>query len=320
MNPEITVVVPYYNERETIEYTLERVGEQSLPAKSAIFVNSSSTDGSSDVVDCWIQENQHRFTTKFRNVFEGSNNPASSKNVGIRLAKTEWVAFMDCGQNFEKNWLEAQASCAQETKSEVVSGVVYLTGENWIDRCATAQTYGYKRNVPCIPSTLVKKSVFDRTGLFLEGRRAGYDVAWRIGLKMLGIRRVINEQVRIRYIGVNYSSNLVHLFRKTSLYHVHTVRMENYLTPYVYVIFPFLILCSSALSLRLALGLVIAYFLARSFLVPFLKSPLMLKDHPLEFLFGAGIIGMSVDLARMVGVLKGIRYYYFSKAFVSTGF
>ena len=313
MNPEITVVVPYYNEQETIEYTLERVGEQSLPAKSAIFVNSSSTDGSFDVVERWIQKNQCRFSTKFRNVFEGTDNPASSKNAGIRLTDTEWVAFMDCGQNFEKNWLEAQAGCAQENNCEVVSGVVYLTGENWIDRCAAAQTYGYKRNVPCIPSTLVKKSVFDRAGLFLERRRAGYDVAWRIRLKTLGIKRVINEQVKIRYIGVNCSSNLGHLFRKTSLYHVHTVRIENYLTPYVYIVFPFLILCSSLLSFRLALSLVIVYFFVRSFLIPFLKSPLMLKDHPFEFLFGAGIVGMSVDLARMTGVLRGILLYYLGK-------
>ena len=314
MNPEITVVVPYYNERETIEYTLERVGEQSLPAKSAIFVNSSSTDESFDVVDRWIQKNQHRYPTKFRNVFENTDNPASSKNVGIRLAETEWVAFMDCGQNFGKTWLKAQANCAQQHNCEVVSGVVYLTGENWIDRCFAAQTYGYKRNVPCVPSTLVKKSVFERTNLFLEGRRAGYDVAWRIRLKTLGIRRIINEDARIQYIGVNYASTLSQLFKKTSLYHVHTVRIENYLTPYVYVIFPIVVLCSFALSAKLAFGLVFAYLLARSLVIPFLKSPLMLKDHPFEFLLGAGIVGISVDLARSVGVLRGVRYYYFSKA------
>ena len=33
MNPEIIVVVPYHNEPETIEYTLEQIGEQSLPAE-----------------------------------------------------------------------------------------------------------------------------------------------------------------------------------------------------------------------------------------------------------------------------------------------
>ena len=313
MNPEITVVVPYHNERETIEYTLEQVGRQSLPAISAIFVNSSSTDDSSGVVDRWIKTNQHRFSTRFQNVFEGTDHPASSKNAGIRLAQTEWVAFMDCGQNFGKDWLQAQADCARENDCEVVSGVVYLTGANWVDRCAAAQTYGYKRNCPCVPSTLVRKSVFEKTGLFLEGRRAGYDVAWRVKLKTLGIRRVINEDVRIQYIGVNYSSNLGHLFRKTILYHVHTVRIENYLTPYFYVIFPFLVLGSFALSPEVAFWLAFFYLLARSYVIPFLKSPLMLKDHPFEFLFGAGVVGVSVDLARMTGVLKGIRRYYFQK-------
>ena len=44
MAPDITVIVPYYNERETIRYTLERVATQTLPAARALFVNSSSTD------------------------------------------------------------------------------------------------------------------------------------------------------------------------------------------------------------------------------------------------------------------------------------
>lgn len=316
MNPEITVIVTYYNEKDTIEYTLERVGEQSLPAKSAIFVNSSSTDDSSDIVDRWIQQNQHRFSTQFRNVFEKTDTPASSSNVGIRRAITEWLAFMDCGQNFERNWLEEQFNFAIKNRCDVVSGVVYLTGENWIDRCAGAQTYGYKRNVFCVPSTLVKKAIFEKTNLFLEGRRAGFDVAWKIKLNKLGVKRVINEEVKIVYIGVNYSSDLRHLFKKTILYAEHTVRIKNYLMPYAYILAPFVALSSFALSCRLALGLILFYIFSRAFIIPFYKSPLMLKDHPFEFLLGAGLVGMCIDLARMIGVLKGIHRYYFQKSFV----
>lgn len=315
MNPDITVVVPYHNERETIAYTLEQVGEQTLPAKVAIFVNSSSTDDTFYVVEDWIRSHQHRFHTRFLNIFENTDSPGSSKNVGIRHADTEWVAFMDCGQRFERNWLEKQFEYSLKSKVELVSGVVYLTGENWVDRCAAAQTYGYKRNYPCLPTTLVKKAVFGRTGLFLEGRRAGYDVAWRLKLKRMGIRRGINEDVVIRYIGFNCASNLGELFRKTSLYAKPTVAIEGYPFPYVFVIFPSLVLGALVISHELALSLIVLYLVTRSVVLPAVKSRngLIFREHPLEAFLGLWLVGLVLDLGKLIGVLRGIKYYYFSR-------
>lgn len=313
MSDEITVVVPYHNERDTIEYTLEQIGMQSLPAKAALFVNSSSSDLSAIVVDKWIERNQDRFTTVFKNIFAGTNNPASSKNVGIKITNTEWIAFMDCGQNFDVDWLKNQMIYAQTHKLEVVSGVVYLIGENWVDRCAVAQTYGYKRNRPCLPTTLVKKSVFRKTGLLLEGRRAGYDAAWPIKLKRVGIQRGINDAVKILYIGTNFASTLLALFKKSVLYAKPTVRIEGYLTPWLYVIFPLLVLLIIPLSLKLSIALITIYFVARIFLLPIYKSRGIgyFAEHPIESIFGLGLVGLVIDLGKMVGILQGIKFYYF---------
>lgn len=313
MNPEITVVVPYYNEKKTIEYTLEHIGQQTLPAKTAIFVNSSSTDDTFDVIDLWIKENQYRFSTQFQNIFENTNNPASSKNVGIRRAETEWVAFMDCGQHFDKAWLDSQFNYCQKNKVDVVSGVVYLVGENWVDRCAVAQTFGYKRNRPCVPTTLVRKVVFEKTGLFLEGRRAGYDAAWQMKLKKLGIERGINKKVQIHYIGFNFSSSLTNLYRKSVSYSKPSVALEGYLTPYLYIAFPLLLLSTLAIFPTLALGLLLFYFLTRIFLLPIVKSRniLFYKEHLFEALLGLGLVGLVIDLGKMVGTLEGIYFYYY---------
>ena len=69
MAPDITVIVPYYNERETISYTLDQVASQTLPATRALFVNSSSTDDTSTLIDAWIAERQPGLVTKFENIF-----------------------------------------------------------------------------------------------------------------------------------------------------------------------------------------------------------------------------------------------------------
>jgi glycosyltransferase involved in cell wall biosynthesis len=316
MRPEITVIVPYHNEKNSIEYTLERVGEQTLPATAAVFVNSSSSDDTSVVVDRWIRKNQQRFSTQFLNVFEHTDNPASSKNAGIRHASTEWLAFMDCGQNFDKTWLEQQYRCVQDRHLDVVSGVVYTVGENWVDRCAIAQTYGYRRNRPCVPTTLAKKSVFEKTGLFLEGRRAGYDAAWLRRLGKLGIARGVNETVKITYIGFNFSPSLAHLYRKSVLYAKPSVALEGYWMPYAYAVSPFLFALIAVASAKAAGAALLFYFLARTFLVPVAKSRgiVYFKEHTWEALLGLGVVGFVMDLGKTVGTWQGIRYYYFSKS------
>ncbi len=177
---DITVVIPYYNESHVVKYCLDQIAKQTTPAKEAIFINSSSTDGTSDIIDRWIVENQPISVTKFKNFFKNTSNPGSSKNAGINLSTTKWVAFMDCGQIFPTDWLEKQCGYALKNNLDIVYGSVYLAGENWIDRCAVSQTYGYKRPVTCIPSSIVKRSVFTKIGLFLTGKRSGYDVAWRM--------------------------------------------------------------------------------------------------------------------------------------------
>lgn len=316
MRPEITVIVPYHNEKETIEFTLARVGEQTLAPKAAIFVNSSSTDDTAQIVDEWIGKNQHRFPTRFANLFDHTDNPASSKNAGIRRAETEWVAFMDCGQHFEKSWLEQQFRFAQDHGLDVVSGVVYLVGESWVDRCAVTQTYGFRRNRPCIPTTLAKRAVFATTGLFLEGRRAHYDAVWAMQLKRLGIERGINEAVKIRYIGVNFAPDLARLFRKSVAYATPAVGIDGYWRPYVYAVGSLLYAVVIAFSVTAALAIFLVYFLGRAFVFPIVKSRgfAYFKEHPVEALLGLGVVGMVMDLGKTIGTWKGVCYYHLPKS------
>lgn len=309
MSADITVVVPYHNEQHSIESTLERIGQQKLPAKRAIFVNSSSTDDTSKILDEWIIENQNRFSTQFENMFENTSNPGSSKNVGIRHADTEWLAFMDCGQEFERDWLEKQFDYVKKHNVDVVFGVVYLSGVNWVDRCAVAQTYGYKRYRPCVPSTLVKKSVFDKTGLFLEGRRSGYDMAWRVKVIKLDIKSAINNDVTIKYCGANFSNNLKHLFEKSILYARPALGIEGYTTPYYYILFLILILSVTLVTPTISVKLFCFYLLVRTFVTPVIKSHSIVfyKEHLIEAVFGLGVVGLFIDTGKIIGYYKGVK-------------
>ena len=315
MKPEVTVVVPYFNESKSITKTLGLVAKQSNPAKEVIFVNSSSTDDSFLVVDAWINENQDKFVTWFRNIDKSTNNPGSSKNIGIKMSKTKWIAFMDCGQNFRTDWLERQINYIDSNNLEISFGVVYLKGVNWVDRCAIAQTYGYRRIRSCVPGTILNKKVFDITGLFLEGRRSGYDMIWQSEVRKIIEKYDVNIQSRIEYEGVNFSNTLLGLYKKSILYSRTALGLKGYNTPYYYIFFLTLFIWISFSVPKLLIPILISYIVFRIFLLPVYKSKAIAiyKDHPIESIFGFPITSVVIDLGKLTGYFFGIYDYVVKK-------
>jgi glycosyltransferase involved in cell wall biosynthesis len=317
MKSEVTVVIPYFNESKTIAKTLELIGKQSIPPKEAIIVNSSSTDDSFLVVDAWINQNQEKFVTRFRNIDKSTKNPGSSKNIGIKISKTNWIAFMDCGQKFPTDWIECQINYINSKKLDVSFGVVYLNGVNWVDRCAIAQTYGYKQLRSCVPGTLLKRNVFDATSLFLEGRRSGYDMIWQSKVKKIIEKYDVNSGSRIEYEGVNFSNTLLGLYKKSILYSRTALGLEGYYTPYFYIFFlMFLIWIFFSMS-ELLIPIVASYIVFRIFLLPIYKSKAVsiYKEHPLESIFGFPITSVIIDLGKLTGYFFGIYDYLAKKIF-----
>ena len=308
MNKDISVIVPYYNEAESILTTLELMARQSLQPLEVILVDSGSIDRSPEIIDDWIARNGGGHgKALFINLRADTGVPSSSKNAGIRVSKGELVAFMDCGLTFGMDWLEKQTDFMDFGGYEVVSGGCFLEGEGFWDRSAVAQTYGYKRFCPSVPSSLVRKSVFDRTGLFLEGKRSGYDVDWVNRLETLGIRRGINPDVVVQYNGVNYAESLKGLFLKSANYAEGSLGLHEYYFPYAYIV---LFLAFWPLLLFkpfLALMLAAFYLMTRGYLVPILKSRgvRVILDYPL-LLFALPISGVVIDSGKVLGILRSI--------------
>jgi glycosyltransferase involved in cell wall biosynthesis len=309
---DLTVVVPYYNENSTILTTLDLISKQTISPKEVIFVNSSSTDESFKTINKWIENNQKNLFTKYININKGANTPSSSKNIGIVKARTEWIAFMDCGLIFPLNWLEKQWNYILTKKCEVVSGVCVLNGLGNIDIASVSQTYGFNRKRPCVPGTLVKKTIFDKTGLFLENRRAGYDADWPLSLKALKIFRGINYKIILKYNGTNYGSTFKTIFHKSILYAIPTIGLKYYKKSYNYIIFLLLFIFSIFYSLKFFFILSSIYLIVRGFLIPVIKSQGIdvFSRYPIMIIY-IPLIGIVIDLGKTIGIMIGIKKYHF---------
>lgn len=307
LTPRISVVIPYHNEAATIETTLAMVAAQTLQPYEVILVDSSSTDDTFSRIEQWLVRHTDQSGIRFRNVQEGTNVPGSSKNAGARLAEGEYIAFMDCGQLFEPTWLELQWHYLQEHGGDIVSGGCLFSGTNILDKCAIAQTYGYNRWRPTIPSTMLTKSLFERVGPFLENLRAGYDAEWPIRLQRLGIDRGINPAVVIRYNGVNFANSLRSVFMKSRLYAEPTMNLSGYSVPYLYLIFFAVCMIVTFICIQAGIALGASYILFRGYFVPFVKSGgiAIIRENP-DALIWLPIIGFFIDCGKMAGYGKAL--------------
>jgi glycosyltransferase involved in cell wall biosynthesis len=309
----ITVIVPYYNEHDNLPYLLERVSEQTLQPNEVILVDSGGNDGSSKLVDDWIGR-QH-LSIQFRNLHASTNTPGGSKSAGVRASQNDLVAFMDCGLTFPKEWLQRQSALLVETGADWVSGVCLTKGTTLVDKAAIAHTYGFETARPVIPGSLVRRSVFDKIGLFKD-LRAGYDAEWARASERGGLRREINRAVVLEYHGVNFAASLSGVFLKSLRYARPSAGRDDTIVPYVYALgFSFglaaVIATFAGLVSSVSLVVAAALYLSARLAIASRKSSgfSSLIANPLQFL-ALCTVAVVMDIGKTVGFITGLFIRY----------
>jgi len=98
---KVSVVIPVYNREKTMVRAVDSVFEQSIKPEEIIVVNDGSTDGTADVIK------------DYGNKIIGINlpinsGPSAARNEGVRHAKSDWIAFLDSDDCWEKDKLKSQ--------------------------------------------------------------------------------------------------------------------------------------------------------------------------------------------------------------------
>lgn len=91
--PFLSVVIPTYNRRESLQITLDGLGKQILPPENwEVLVIS---DGSSDDTDAFLTAYVQTAPFRLRPFFQENSGPARARNRGIKEAQGQVVVFLD---------------------------------------------------------------------------------------------------------------------------------------------------------------------------------------------------------------------------------
>ena len=127
-NPLVSIIIPCYNGAKFISKTLESVCSQTYKNWEAIVVNDGSTDDSAEVLNKWKERD-----TKILIVKQENQGLSSARNSGIKIAKGDFIYFLDADDLIASEAIEDLVSYAKKYKTtDIVFGKTATTnGHNF---------------------------------------------------------------------------------------------------------------------------------------------------------------------------------------------
>lgn len=98
---KISIIVPCYNQAEFLDECLTSVFNQIYTDWECIIVNDGSPDNTEELALKWVKKDP-RFIYKYKE----NGGLSSARNLGLKVAKNEWIQFLDCDDYLDKNKLE----------------------------------------------------------------------------------------------------------------------------------------------------------------------------------------------------------------------
>ena len=213
----LCVVVPVRNDSKYLKSVLTKIDCQTLTPKSIIIIDSSTDDSVHDLIKDFegdVSIIYHRKNKAY---------PGKARNIGVELASSDWVAFLDSKTLPEDDWLERYHHLIEAYHADAIFGVTMFNAETYFQKILRSATYGNVGHIT-VPGTLIKRDVFIDSGGFLEHVRMGEDIEWRKRLLMTSFNIHRPEEPVVTYTGLpgNFSSTVNKYL--TSAY--HTARLN----------------------------------------------------------------------------------------------
>ena len=116
--PTVSIIMPAFNAARYIKATLESVLKQTFEDWELLIVNDCSTDNTGELVEKYkIREPRIHLI----NLTENKGAPAGPRNIGVRKARGQWIAFLDSDDIWHPEKLKRQLDVLKKTKSKFCS-------------------------------------------------------------------------------------------------------------------------------------------------------------------------------------------------------
>ncbi|MEW5925321.1 MAG: glycosyltransferase family A protein [Candidatus Zixiibacteriota bacterium] len=169
-NPLVSIVIPYYNPGDEVFTVLERIFAQDYDNLEIILVNDGSTNN---------KESEIKRKFGLDSITIGNNGPAIGRNVGIKAAKGQYVAFCDADDYWYPSKLRKQVELLERNPAYgfCFTDIEIHQNEKTVlpsskKRYVIYQGYVFDEllfmNWITTSSVMVRKTIIDKYGLYFS--------------------------------------------------------------------------------------------------------------------------------------------------------
>ena len=200
--PLVSVIIPAYNRLHLIEPGIRGVFSQTYQNYELIVIDDASTDG----LYKWVTDHYSRIVS-IR--LEANVGAAEARNIGIRAAKGELIAFLDSDDYWQNDYLEKMVAALEREPdaSFIFSNHRELLRDSSIKQCVYRQSPKYQDLIHrsladvfiyTMSAVVVRKSALDRCGLLDNRLSSSHDRELYIRLMQVGQMAHVEESLVTR--------------------------------------------------------------------------------------------------------------------------
>ena len=193
MEPLISCVVPVFNGERFLGEALDSILGQSYTCTEIIVADDGSTDSTTAVLD--------RYGPRVRVVRQLTAGPASTRNLGLRAAIGEFIAFLDADDRWhpEKLTLQMETFRHEPELEACVTHAQMFWEASLAEEAEQLRDHPRAAPVPGFATTtlLARRAVFDRIGKFNTALWFSDATEWFLRAREQGVVFALLPQVLV---------------------------------------------------------------------------------------------------------------------------
>jgi glycosyltransferase involved in cell wall biosynthesis len=195
MSLTISVIIPAYNSKRTIERAINSVLQQTIAPAEILIIDDKSSDETIEIIER-IKSTSLIQIRLFKN--ETNHGVSYTRNFGIKESKCDWIAFLDADDYWHPRKLEIQSKIIKQHSANfvgTVSSLSILTINETPEVLKLTPSQMRWKNYFQTPTVLIKKNqtlLFDTSFTHAED----YDL-WLRMIEVYGVAYLINEPLTI---------------------------------------------------------------------------------------------------------------------------
>ncbi len=192
-SPLVSVVLPVYNGERLLAEAIGSVLQQAYQPLEIIIVDDGSTDTTAQVAA--------GFADRIHYYYQPNSGPAAARNLGIQLAKGEFIAFIDADDLWPEDKLSMQMRCFEAFPTvEIVQGLINrIKLQNQTQHRLVGVDIDFPFIYTNLGSMVMHRSVFEKVGYFDAGLKFHEDSDFWLRARELGINILVQRRLALIY-------------------------------------------------------------------------------------------------------------------------